>query len=52
MLMGQYVQSLQESIFLGLLKIREYYISMPFFKKIVWTNKTQGCNRSLIGQQL
>ena len=33
MLMGQYVQSLQESIFLGLLKIREYYISMPFKKK-------------------
>lgn len=33
MLMGQYVQSLQESIFLGLLKIREYCISMPLKKK-------------------
>lgn len=32
MLMEQYVQSLQESIFLGLLKIREYHISMLFFK--------------------
>lgn len=36
--MGQYVQSLQDSIYLGLLKIIEYCVPMLFLK-IVWTNR-------------
>lgn len=48
--MEQHVQRLQDSIFLGFLKNQRVFMSKLVFK-IVWTNRIQGCHRSLLGQQ-